>query len=474
MGDSVAVFVPALSVTMGAEPSDNFRAVLTVAVVALYVGISGAYTEKCNNQSYSLRINLIRRESRLSPLRQYRRLSTTDLLRQAIERSNNRLQRYQSFITNATRYGHSKSYYSPVNSDDGEFLMQAAMGSPNPQNLNFIADTGSDLTWTQCLPCQSCFRQNYPLYDPSRSSDNKNISCFSNFCTVVSGNCDDLQNCYYTYGYADLSSTAGNLSFDTFTLPVAGTPNSARFPQIAFGCGRTQFGDFSNSTGIVGLGRGPISFVNQIRSHIDSTFSYCLGSIYNSTQVSPLFLGKGALDSSPRVIPLIYNLFFPTFYYLNLTGISVGGKPVPIPQGTFDIQFDGNGGVFIDSGTTLTYLQEQAYYPLLDALRSNIRGEPVDANAAIGLDFCYKSTPQLELPDITFYFDGNVPYTLPVQNAFLFAYQAPDELACLAMLSAGPAGSSGVLGNIQQQNFHITYDLANNKFSFSPKDCATM
>merc|ERR1711915_664845 len=224
MGDSVAVFVPALSVTMGAEPSDNFRAVLTVAVVALYVGISGAYTEKCNNQSYSLRINLIRRESRLSPLRQYRRLSTTDLLRQAIERSNNRLQRYQSFITNATRYGPSKSYYSPVNSDDGEFL-------------------------TQCLPCQSCFRQNYPLYDPSRSSDNKNISCFSNFCTVVSGNCDDLQNCYYTYGYADLSSTAGNLSFDTFTLPVAGTPNSARFPQIAFGCGRTQFGDFSNSTG---------------------------------------------------------------------------------------------------------------------------------------------------------------------------------------------------------------------------------
>jgi hypothetical protein len=358
-----------------AGPRINLCAVLTIAVVALYVG-SWAKAETIDQpskrQSFkALQVNLIRRDSPLSPFVDGRSLSLAQRLRRAIERSNYRQRRFQSFITKSARFGHSKSYFSPVNYEEGEFLMQASIGSPGSLNLNFIADTGSDLTWTQCQPCQSCFPQPYPLYDPAHSSSFQNVSCYSNFCSAVTGKCDIGKNCSYSYGYGDGSYTLGNLSFDTFSLSVVGSNQSAHFPQIAFGCGRSQGGSFSNSTGIVGLGRGPLSFVNQIRSSISSTFSYCLGSIYNSSQVSPLILGNVPLDSSGNpvsVTPLIYNLFFPTFYYLSLAGISVAGKPVPIPEGTFDIRFDGSGGIMIDSGTTLTYLPAPAYKPFLAAL----------------------------------------------------------------------------------------------------------
>ena len=177
-----------------AGPRINLCAVLTIAVVALYVG-SWAKAETIDQPSKkgsfkALQVNLIRRDSPLSPFVDGRSLSLAQRLRRAIERSNYRQRRFQSFITKSARFGHSKSYFSPVNYEAGEFLMQASIGSPGSLNLNFIADTGSDLTWMQCLPCQSCFPQPYPLYDPAHSSSFQNLSCYSNFCSAMTEKCD--------------------------------------------------------------------------------------------------------------------------------------------------------------------------------------------------------------------------------------------------------------------------------------------
>jgi hypothetical protein len=55
----------------------------------------------------------------------------------------------------------------PVSDDvnEGEFLTQIALGTPN-QSFTAIVDTGSDLVWTQCLPCESCFPQTGPEFNP--------------------------------------------------------------------------------------------------------------------------------------------------------------------------------------------------------------------------------------------------------------------------------------------------------------------
>lgn len=59
--------------------------------------------------------------------------------------------------------------------------------------------------------------------------------------------------------------------------------------------------------------------------------------------------------------PILTNSLIPTFYYVGMTGITVGGTQLDLPIGTFDIYLDGSGGVIMDSGTTLTYLNNDAY-----------------------------------------------------------------------------------------------------------------
>ncbi len=74
----------------------------------------------------------------------------------------------------------------PVSEDDneGEFLTQIALGTPK-QSFTAIVDTGSDLVWTQCLPCESCFPQTGPEFNPAKSSTYKPIKCgLHNLCEV--------------------------------------------------------------------------------------------------------------------------------------------------------------------------------------------------------------------------------------------------------------------------------------------------
>ena len=45
-------------------------------------------------------------------------------------------------------------------------------------------------------------------------------------------------------------------------------------------------------------------------------------------------------------------------------------------------------------------------------------------------------------------------------------------LLCLAMLSSNSLWKLSILGNIQQQNYYVGYDLETQVVSFSPVDCA--
>ena len=186
--------------------------------------------------------------------------------------------------------------------------------------------------WTQCQPCvqYSCVPQTGPIYNPARSSSYRSVSCSSNFCSALSGQCNTQKHCTYFYAYGDFSYTSGNLSYETLSLEKRqGSRRWAHFQHHVFGCGHDQGGNFSDSDSIIGLGRGPLSFVSQIRSSINNIFSYCLGSAYNSSEISPLFFGNVGSSSSGkglRVTPLTYNHFYPSFYYLTLAGTNVESK----------------------------------------------------------------------------------------------------------------------------------------------------
>ncbi|XP_039788857.1 protein ASPARTIC PROTEASE IN GUARD CELL 1-like [Panicum virgatum] len=48
-----------------------------------------------------------------------------------------------------------------------------------------IVDTASELTWVQCVPCDSCHDQQEPLFDPSSSPSYAAVPCDSPSCDAL-------------------------------------------------------------------------------------------------------------------------------------------------------------------------------------------------------------------------------------------------------------------------------------------------
>ncbi|KAH9293994.1 hypothetical protein KI387_040802 [Taxus chinensis] len=403
----------------------------------------GAYasrrgTDVDNENVGVIRVNMTRRSEREAEL------SFSERLHSAVYRSKRRVRKIEAFVKQQVTK--SKSIQldaeTPVQVGDGEFLMKVAVGTPTV-SFEAIVDTGSDLIWTQCKPCEDCFNQPTPIFDPSKSSTYSTIPCTDSLCDALG---DTQTGCNPGSG----SKVAG----------------------IGFGCGHDNEGQgFSQGGGLVGLGRGALSLISQLGSKVDNKFSYCLLSITDSSsQTSPLFFGQGAsLSGGAKSIPLIKSSVIPTFWYIPITGITLDGKAVDIPAGTFDLQSDGSGGMIIDSGTTVTILDEAAYSPLKDAIQSAIDLTPADGSS-VGLDLCYQTSGKVSLPSLTFNFKGGVDYELPADNFFI---QASSDLLCLAMLGE-PSGNPSIFGNIQQQNFYILYNDAQNTLSFKPTQCDSL
>jgi hypothetical protein len=158
------------------------------------------------------------------------------------------------------------------------------------------------------------------------------------------------------------------LAFDTVTLDSA-------VQGIAFGCGIDVTG-FDNVDGLVGLGLGPLSLPSQLSADgvVDQVFSYCLVDVAAASQgiSSQLTFGAAAENSAATFTPLISNPVNPTFYYVGVTGVSVGGTDVAIDPSAFQIDAMGNGGVILDSGTTVTMWTGDAFTAISNVISLSI------------------------------------------------------------------------------------------------------
>ncbi|GAB4827864.1 hypothetical protein Ancab_034748 [Ancistrocladus abbreviatus] len=247
---------------------------------------------------------------------------------------------------------------------------------------------------------------------------------------------------------------------ETFTFKSTSVPN------IGFGWreNNSGFGE-SNGAGLVGMGRGPLSLTSQVNTN---QFSYCMTSV-GSTATSTLQIGSLSAPSGGSTVttPLIQNPQIPTFYYLGLNDISIGGSPLNIPQGTLALNSDGSG-LIIDSGTTITYLVNSAYSMVKRAFTSQTNLAAY-ASPSVGFDCCFQlpsDTSNMQAPSIVMHYNG-ADVSLPAQNYFIEVSQG---VACLAMAGAQ---DTSIYGNIQQQNFEILYDLSNNLLSFTSTQCGS-
>lgn len=394
------------------------------------------------------------------------------LVRRAARRSRHRMSRLVARTTGVPMMSSKAAAAAgadlqvPVHAGNGEFLMDLSIGTPAVPYAAII-DTGSDLVWTQCKPCVECFNQSTPVFDPSSSSTYSALPCSSSFCAdLPTSKCTTATKCGYTYTYGDSSSTQGVLAAETFTLA------KEKLPGVAFGCGDTNEGEgFTQGAGLVGLGRGPLSLVSQLG--LDK-FSYCLTSL-DDTSKSPLLLGSLAAISKTAAVqttPLVKNPSQPSFYYVNLKGLTVGSTHITLPSSAFSVQADGTGGVIVDSGTSITYLELQGYRALKKAFAAQMKLPAADGSG-IGLDLCFAApasgVDQVEVPKLVLHFDGGADLDLPAENYMVL--DSGSGALCLTVM--GSRGLS-IIGNFQQQNIQFVYDVGGDTLSFAPVECAKL
>uniref|UniRef100_A0A7N0VHW6 Peptidase A1 domain-containing protein n=1 Tax=Kalanchoe fedtschenkoi TaxID=63787 RepID=A0A7N0VHW6_KALFE len=346
----------------------------------------------------------------------------------------------------------------PVQASNGQYIARISIGSP-PFEFHGIVDSGSDLLWTQCLPCELCYNQTGPKYDPAASSTAKALPCQSDQCKLLSSAfCapdESSSVCNYTYGYgAGLSK--GVLLSDTLTFgddPV---------PDVVFGCARNTTGNWApESMGLIGLGGGPVSILSQLSDKIGGKkYSQCLVPFKTDPSVTSKLILGGEVSGDDVVLVPIVPQPDPTFYSVTLSGISVGDKLLPFFSNGSQVN---KGNVIFDSGTPPMLLPKEFRQRLIVELRNAIPITPDPSSSDEKL--CYAGKNNVDAPVVTLHLDG-ADMPLRAVNTFV---EVSDGVYCFAV--DGVDGEGGIIGNFAQSNFLIGLDWDKKTVSFKPADC---
>ncbi|CAL9196383.1 unnamed protein product [Musa hybrid cultivar] len=347
--------------------------------------------------------------------------------------------------------------HSGISLGTGNYVVIVGFGTPK-RDQTVIFDTGSDVTWIQCQPCVvTCYQQQDPIFDPSQSSTYLNISCSSAYCTDLGASGCSSSTCVYGVQYGDNSYTVGFYAEDTLWL----TPYDV-IPNFRFGCGERNDGLFGKAAGLIGLGRDKPSFVSQTYQRYGGVFTYCLPPTSSSTGY--LRFGGGYPSSDLRFTPMLSGASSPTFYYLTLTAISVGGQQLLVPPTVFSV-----AGTVIDSGTVITRLPPTAYSALRSAFRQEMTAYK-SAPALSILDTCYdlSGLDKVTVPEVALHLGGGATIHLDITGIL---YIASLSQACLGFAANRADTDLGIIGNVQQRGLDVVYDVSKHVIGFGPGGC---
>ncbi|XP_050235721.1 protein ASPARTIC PROTEASE IN GUARD CELL 1 [Mercurialis annua] len=345
---------------------------------------------------------------------------------------------------------------SGTSQGSGEYFSRVGVGNP-AKSYYMVLDTGSDINWIQCQPCSDCYQQTDPIFTPTTSSSYNPLTCDSQQCNALQMSSCHNEQCLYQVNYGDGSFTFGDFVTETMSFG-SGTINN-----VAIGCGHDNEGLFVGAAGLLGLGGGPLSLTSQLKA---TSLSYCLVN-RDSPGSSTLDFNSAPVGDSV-IAPLLKSSKIDTFYYVGLTGISVGGQLLRIPQEVFRLDDSGSGGVIVDCGTAITRLQSQAYNSLRDSFVSLSRHLRSTGGVAL-FDTCYDLSGQssVKVPTVSFHFNGQDSWNLPAAN-----YLIPVDSSGTYCFAFAPTTSSlSIIGNVQQQGTRVSFDLANNRVGFSSNKC---
>ncbi|GFP92556.1 aspartic proteinase nepenthesin-2, partial [Phtheirospermum japonicum] len=259
--------------------------------------------------------------------------------------------------------------------------------------------------------------------------------------------------CIYGVEYGDNSYTVGFFSRDKLTV----TPTDV-FPDFLFGCGQNNKGLFGKTAGLLGLSKGPISFVSQTAKKYGEIFSYCLPSSISSTGF--LAFGKNNNNKTTKDGP---QDALPIFYFIEITAISVGRTHLRINESVFK-----TAGAIIDSGTVITRLPPAAYNATSKEFKRQMKALNYKSAPAYSiLDTCFHisgHTNITNIPPMSFTFKGNAKVKLDPSGIIVVV---SSKVMCFAFAGNSDPQDFAIFGNTQQMKLEVVYDVACGKLGFA-------
>ncbi|XP_061363730.1 aspartic proteinase PCS1-like [Gastrolobium bilobum] len=354
------------------------------------------------------------------------------------------------------------------------------VGSP-PQNVTMVLDTGSELSWLHCKK----FPNLNSIFNPLLSSSYTPTPCTSPICTTrtpdfpIPVSCDQKKLCHATVSYADASSIEGNLATDTFFIGGSAQQGTV------FGCMDSGYSsntnEDSNTTGLMGMNRGSLSFVTQLGL---PKFSYCISG-HDASGVLLLggatFEWLGPLQYTPLVKETTSLPYFDrAAYTVQLEGIKVSEKLLQLPKSVFVPDHTGAGQTMVDSGTQFTFLLGSVYTALRNEFALQTKGllTPLDDPNYVfqgAMDLCYRVPATIPpLPAVTLVFDGA---EMRVSGERLLYWvgdvsKGNDSVYCFTFGNSDLVGIEAyVIGHHHQRNVWMEFDLVNSRVGFTDTKC---
>ncbi|KAJ0028733.1 hypothetical protein Pint_35805 [Pistacia integerrima] len=382
------------------------------------------------------------------------------------------------------------------------YFTKVKLGSPS-REFNVQIDTGSDILWVTCSTCSNCpqisgLGVQLNFFDASSSSTARPLPCSDPLCSseiqTTATECPPQSNlCGYSFQYGDGSGTSGSYIYDTLyfdaILGESMTANSSAL--IVFGCSTYQSGDLTKSDkaidGIFGFGQGDLSVISQLSSHgiTPRVFSHCLKGEGNGGGI--LVLGE-ILEPSIVYTPLVPSKYFilvafvglvpikledagaKPHYNINLQSISVNGTLLPINPAAFAAS--NNRETIVDSGTTLTYLVEEAFDPFVDAITASV-SQTVTPIMSKGKQCYLVSTSVYEIfPLVSLNFDGSASMILkPEEYLSHIGFYDGAAMWCIGFEKV--QGGVSILGDLVLKDKIFVYDLARQRVGWANYDCSS-
>ncbi|KAG4383735.1 hypothetical protein GLYMA_13G148100v4 [Glycine max] len=255
-----------------------------------------------------------------------------------------------------------------------------------------------------------------------------------------------------------------------FSLIMGQPPAVNSSATIVFGCSISQSGDLTKTDkavdGIFGFGPGPLSVVSQLSSRgiTPKVFSHCLKGDGDGGGV--LVLGE-ILEPS-----IVYSPLVPSqpHYNLNLQSIAVNGQLLPINPAVFSIS-NNRGGTIVDCGTTLAYLIQEAYDPLVTAINTAVSQSARQTNSKGNQCYLVSTSIGDIFPSVSLNFEGGASMVLkPEQYLMHNGYLDGAEMWCIGFQKFQEGAS--ILGDLVLKDKIVVYDIAQQRIGWANYDCS--